>query len=662
MPVKVGPTASRPSRFALEALLLGALLLGLQGLSVFLQTDAGRSLFIERGFRVDLTRGAGGGLASSSDGLLLEPSQSPSRGLVKLRPLELEIGRSYVVVATVGPGGHLTFEGKDEVSGQRFFHRLRQRSQQTDYQFEITLLDPTGRGGRELVLWIRNHGGSQLSVSRLELLHLYSAHASLLRSLPWIMVLTAVGFVFRYRRQLVAALGQPTAAEDAFFATAIFVLCLLAFRAAPVDQVMDSRYLTTVSRSLVRTGSLALSPDEEPGRYGHLPYQLQRVGDDVYHFYPAAPAILNAPLVAAYMMLGVSSVDDRGEYLPVVEARILAMLAALQAAAFCAVLYLLARRFVDPRLSIAAVAVFALGTQIFSTISRSYWSHAWAALLLSVALLMFSTQRIRNSRVGMVALATVLSWGFFCRPTLAIAILGISALLFWSHQDSRFGWYCAAGAGWAALFTARSLAIFGTVLPPYFGVSHYAGELPGTAPGWPHYPEAVLGTLVSPSRGLFVFVPVFAWILCMVIAHWRDLERQDVAICSLVVITAHWQLVSFSTAWYGGLAFGPRLFSDVIPWFFLLGVLVLRSLSTGGRGERFLQSAWQPVVLTLAIMLSVFVNSRGAFSQDTIRWSPDEVARVTGSDENSFQPAGIWSWRYPQFLAGLQSMPEKTGE
>jgi hypothetical protein len=53
--------------------------------------------------------------------------------------------------------------------------------------------------------------------------------------------------------------------------------------------------------------------------------------------------------------------------------------AGLPAAALCAALYLLARRFVAPRLSIGATAVFAFGTQIFSTLSRTY-SHQGAGM------------------------------------------------------------------------------------------------------------------------------------------------------------------------------------------------------------------------------------------------------------------------------------------
>jgi hypothetical protein len=571
--------------------------------------------------------------------------------------VELEIGRSYLIVASAGPGGHLTFEGTEEISGQRIFHRLRQRTVRGDYQFGLTLEDETEPGQRQLTLWIRNHGAAPLQVPRLELHRLGKAHGLLLGSVPWAMVLLAVGFVWRHWRRLAGALRAPTRAEDAFFAAAVFVVFLLIFRVAPVDQVMDSRYTTTVSRSLVRTGSLALPNDEEPGRYGRLPYQLQRVGGDVRHFYPAAPAILNAPVVAAYMALGISPVDERGEYLPVVEMRILALLAALQAAALCAVLYLLARRFLDPRLSIAMVAVFGLGTQIFSTISRSYWTHAWATLLLSLGLLLATSARVRGSRFGMAALATVLSWGFFCRPTLALAILGVTVVLIRSHRDGRFGWYAATGAAWGALFVARSMALFGSALPPYFGVAHYAGELSETAPGWSNYPEAVLGTLISPSRGLFVYVPLFLWILGMVVAHWRQLERRDLAVCSLAVVVAHWQLVSLSAAWYGGLAFGPRLFSDLVPWFFLLAALLVQQLACDDHSQRFLMSAWQPAVLTIAIMVSIFINSRGAFSQDTVRWNPDEIARTLESPESGFQPAGIWSWRYPQFLAGLQALP-----
>ena len=431
----------------------------------------------------------------------------------------------------------------------------------------------------------------------------------------------------------------------------VFAASFTVFYRAPVRQMIDSRYLAAVSHALLHTGQSALSDDLVPPQRVARNYQLREMNGKIHHFYPVAPALLNVPVVAAFEVLGISPVRADGSFNRHHENRILKLAAALVAAAICSVLYGLGRLFLRPPATLGLVAAFALGTQIYSTVSRAFWSHGWAVLLLAAGLYVLIARRPAIGRLTMIVAATLLSWSFFSRPTMSLSILAITALLF--HRRERYlPTFVATGLAWATLLVWRSMTLFGTVLPDYFSQSNYQlGHEAAALVG--NYPTAALGTLVSPGRGLFIFVPFFAWILGMVFLRRRALSEPALAFTSITVIVAHWQLLSFFGHWTGGQSFGPRLFSDVIVWFFVLGALVLQAHAAAPltRGKRYLAHS----LLGVALAVSLFINHRGATAWATWNWRsferPPTLARNNG--EPLLRPAGIWNWRYPQFMAGL---------
>ena len=93
-------------------------------------------------------------------------------------------------------------------------------------------------------------------------------------------------------------------------------------------------------------------------------------------------------------------------------------------------------------------------------------------------------------------------------------------------------------------------------------------------------PDSWVATLFSPGRGLFVFSPVLLVIVLLILVLWRHLNFKWTAVVGLAVIAAHWRVIASFRSWWGGASFGSRLFTDVLPWFFLLGMLALAALLT----------------------------------------------------------------------------------
>ncbi len=372
----------------------------------------------------------------------------------------------------------------------------------------------------------------------------------------------------------------------------------------------------------------------------HSKYQLQEIEGKVYHLFPAAPAALNVPLLALFESLGTSIYDENGRFDLGAERRVLKFGAAVVTAGTVALLYLVARFFLSAGWALPLTAVFAFGTSLFSTASRPYWSHAWAVFFLSLGMFCLLAPVSRRPWLRDVVGATALSWSFFCRPPLALAVLALTLFVVVGHRR-RLLPLALAGGGWAALFVGHSVWVFGQLLPPYFGTAHASSGRLELSYLLGVNRDSALGTLFSPARGLFFFTPILLVLLLALAWGWRALDgrQRRLAKLSLGVVLAHWHLVSSFRPWTGGASFGPRLFTDLLPWFLVLGAMaVAATRARAAAGARFGARSWAAAAL-IVTLASLFIHYRGATDRLTTRhW-------------------GLWNWRFPPFMIGLIEYP-----
>ncbi len=165
---------------------------------------------------------------------------------------------------------------------------------------------------------------------------------------------------------------------------------------------------------------------------------------------------------------------------------------------------------------------------------------------------------------------------------------------------------------------------------------------------------ALLGNLISPSRGLLIYVPILFFVAYLLIRFWRSVARRDLLWLSLVIIISHLVVTSGFVHWWGGFCYGARLTTDLVPWFVLLAIFGIEAMLSESRQKTFhgsfgVRSAQIAVGGTL-LAASIFINGRGAISRATEIWNLQPV-------DVDQQPARLWSWREPQMLAGLVRPP-----
>lgn len=454
------------------------------------------------------------------------------------------------------------------------------------------------------------------------------------------------------RRIYEAAQQFITRRLSCFVGGQIVVATFLIFLASPVRQLSDSHYSMLLSQSLLETGTfvlndsfpLPLAPSQYPGLTSNvIPYQLEVVDHRIYYFFPPGSSILSVPFVAVMNAMGISTMNADRTYNQNGERLIQTLLAAFLMAALAGLFFFTSRLLLPIRFSVLIALAGALGTQVWSTASRGLWSDTWGISLLGSVVFMLVVQEKRG-HFSPALMGSVVTWMYFVRPTYSVPILTITIYSLLFHREV-FIRYAATGTAWFAGFVAYSWYNYGQVLPTYYPASRLT---------FYRFWTALAGNLISPSRGLLVFVPVLGFVAFLLVRYFKHLPFPRLVGLALITTAVYLVTISGFQPWWGGHCYGPRYTTGLVPWFVLLGILGTRAmLDWRERSASFSPSfGWrlQCTVGAFLVLLSALINARGAVSQATWNWNmvPMDIDWRWGR---------VWDWRHPQFLGGLVPVP-----
>ncbi|MCU1264979.1 MAG: hypothetical protein JWM21_1297 [Acidobacteria bacterium] len=445
--------------------------------------------------------------------------------------------------------------------------------------------------------------------------------------------------------------------SDLPIAAAIFVLSFLIYWFSPVTQVTDSNYAMLLSQDLLEHRSFLLDQYAIPRLTPEFHYntimngeihQIEVRDGHLYYYFPPGTSVLSVPFVGVMKVFGISAANPDGTHNLENEIAIQAALAALLMAVLAAIFFYTARVALPVGWSVIIALGSAFGTQMWSTASRAMWTETWGILLLGIVVWLLYRAKMIGGRLNPVVLATLLAWTYFIRPTNAVAILGVSVWMF-IFQRRLFVRYALTGAVWLALFVIWSWYHFHQLLPQYYLANRLAFK-----EAW----VALPGNLISPSRGLLVFVPVLFFVALLLVRYWREIAQRCLLWLSLGIIVLHLIVIAGFDPWHGGFSYGPRFSTGLVPWLTLLSILGVRAMLDWRRQHPAKNNlstnnlSWRLQLGCGALLLglSILINARGALARETWVWN----VRPTNVDDF---PAKIWDWRQAQFLAGWVRPP-----
>ena len=221
----------------------------------------------------------------------------------------------------------------------------------------------------------------------------------------------------------------------------------------------------------------------------------------------------------------------------------------------------------SPWLAVLPALAFALGSCAWSMSSQSLWQHAPFDFWLALGAYFF-LGRHREHLGGALAVGVAAGMATLCRPTgvLFVVVLGVYYLIFSRRQ---FALFALGGLPFAAAFFWYNQYYFGGALITAQQV--VAGERQDDLWGTPLW-RGVAGLLISPSRGLFIFSPVFLFGVVGAYLAWKELPRYRAYVALQVVATLMLLTTAVHHNWTGGWSFGPRTMVDVS---LLLALLML---------------------------------------------------------------------------------------
>lgn len=355
----------------------------------------------------------------------------------------------------------------------------------------------------------------------------------------------------------------------------------------------DTNAMERTAGSLVERGSVVL-----PGADAADPFTRPTAGGRV-SIYPVLPAVLAAPvffLCRLFFDLGPAGLQIAGKLTA-------ALLAALATS-------LLARSFArrtTPVMALGCALLFGLGTSVYST-AQALWQHPAVLLFLVIAIDALERLDSRASAGTARLAALCLSLAAASRPA-AIPMCGALFVYLLIRARGQGGSLIAIACIPASALAFYNAAFFGA--PWHFGPAGVGGRF------FEALPESLLGLLVSPARGLFVFTPL------ALVAAWGLIAqgRRPLARGLMAAAAVHFAFVAVWNEWHGGESFGPRLLTDLLPALFFFLPEGLAALPKTG---------------ALLGLVSLAVQLLGGWTYD-YRW---ERLHQRGQEFD----AALWSW------------------
>jgi len=371
------------------------------------------------------------------------------------------------------------------------------------------------------------------------------------------------------------------------------------------------------------------------GSQNVIPAWFAHAGDGHYYSgYPITLPLLLTPLyvpVVAFLDLRRMPVERIVLLARVLEKVSASLIAALSVVAFFA----LAGKLASARTAVILTVIYAFGSETWGISSQALWQHGATELTVILGLLCLLWAADQPDRyLPAVAAGVWAGMGVALRLSNAVFLIVVGVyILFSGWKIARKAAFALAAAALPAACLAYNLLLFGNLLGGYKGIRMFQGSLLAGLPG----------LLISPSRGLLVFSPVFIFSAIGIYLWLRGsrFPHSEIYWISMLVIILQLLMLGRSRWWWGGFSYGPRLLTDVVP---CLVILLVPAMNLVERSR-----AWR-VAFGLAVCLSIAVQGIGVFCYPNGHW--DGLPQpVNGHRER------LWDWKDNQIFRSAGAGP-----
>ena len=379
--------------------------------------------------------------------------------------------------------------------------------------------------------------------------------------------------------------------------------------------------------SLLVDGSLYLDNWVEPYRqrsaHFGLPYFVSESRGHWMSSYPILTPLVITPLyvVPAWWL------SQQPDTVPASTISLIAdtmekLSASLIAALSAGVLYLALGKVVSTPGSLLIALVYGMASSTWSVSSQALWTHGLTQL--AFAFLLWALLRDPASWGYGFWVGLALAFAAANRPPnvlMAVALLIYFAL----RQRHQLLAFCAPLVIVGLGVLAYNLHFFGSVLGASPDAVRTSGALDIFLQG--SAGKGIAGLLLSPNKGLLVFMPWTIFALWGAVRLWR---QRNFAWGPYVIVGAVALFLVYAQydRWWGGWCFGPRYLTDLLPFlaFSLIAVL-----------PRIQAAPLLQIAFALAIVVAVWVQVVGTYYYPGGQWDSQPLDVDT-------HPERTWDW------------------
>lgn len=294
-------------------------------------------------------------------------------------------------------------------------------------------------------------------------------------------------------------------------------------------------------------------------------------------------------------------------------------------------MYLSAKLLSNDKKAWIVTFIYALCSGMWSITSQVLYQQTGSEFFLAMSVY-FLARGLKESKFIPYS-GFALASAILMRPTNIIVMLVITLYIFHKYRNI-FGRYILYALPVILFILAYnyynhgSIFLFSLMLYNSFGALYKTGS-----PNMWSTPFLIgfLGMLISPSRGLFIYSPVFIFSFIGMVIAWKENKNLlfryfSIVVIGLIIIHSKWY------DWWGGWTFGCRMLNDAVPF---LSLLLLPFMDYIDKKKTLV------IPFIVAIIFSFSVQIIGAFLYDN-EWDarPD-------IDLHQYR---LWSWKDSQIV------------
>jgi Dolichyl-phosphate-mannose-protein mannosyltransferase len=361
-------------------------------------------------------------------------------------------------------------------------------------------------------------------------------------------------------------------------------------------------------------------------------YYVRKTHGHYMSNYPVMPAILSVPVYFVPVLLGLieGPVSATGLTRTEIVGTFLAKISASAAVAFSVgILYLTLLRLTSKTAALWIALIYAFATSSWSISSQGLWQTAMSQPLLALTLYYFV--RARGNRRYIIYAGMPLALSVACRPPTIIFAVAFLSYVIWYHR-AQFLAFMVFPVVLGGLLLTHNLYYFGNLEGGYTAM--------GTRElfSYPHG-EALLGLLISPSRGLLVYSPVLLF-ACAGLGSVLHRCRQPVLTFTATATVSTVLFYSTWGRWDGAFSFSYRFLVDVLP---AMGLFLAEIWNW------IVAKHWRKGLFAVSVVFSILIQIIGSFFYPCGWYDTPVTAKI--------HRERFWDWKDPEFLRCLRAGP-----